>query len=346
MSGSLSSTILGGTVRPTGSMNEMPTMGPSPDQPVETGNSDEGGRPIQTSAALYLYTFLATLFLLLTVSGVIVIRSFILRRRHRRLVEEAIRNGTWVPPPPLLSARTPRVDLSKKPVMWDAYLGSNEPDSHRGSYGGSMSHEDVKDWEAIKPVSAAYLAPRTVTDLSGNSKASPNAALAPTTTTATSMLVSGLRAIPGLMLDGLKWMAGYPPSARRSSDLSSAQGNIHGLGSDTPGDAGLGKVENPPSSGPDGGPPVVRVAVIIAMPHPPKPTTASSSSSPPIPNGSHPLATNQPPSSHPTWDEEEPLPVMEMGVAELVMNRPENEGSASGKAALTRDSSSIRTEEV
>ena len=346
MSESLSS-LVSRTARPTGGMNEAPTRGP--DSPMGTGNAEDSGsnRPIATSAALYLYTFLATLFLLLTVSGVIVIRSFILRRRHRLLVEEAIRNGTWVPPPPPFSARTPRVDLSKKPVMWDAYLGSNDHDSHGGFYGGSVSHEDVKDWDAIKPVSAAYLAPSPMADLSGTSKVSANATSTPTNATATSMLVSGLRAVPRLMLDGLKWMAGYPPSTRRSSDLSSAQGNLHGLGSDTSGNAGLGKVENPPSSGPDGGPPVVRVAVIIAMPHPPKPTTASSSASPPIPSGSHPLATNQPPSSHPTsWDDEEPLPVMEMGVAELVMNGPENQGSSSGKAALTRDSSSIRTEEV
>jgi len=44
-----------------------------------------------------VYTFLATLVLLLSVSGAIVFRSFVLRRRHRMMVEEAIRNGTWVP---------------------------------------------------------------------------------------------------------------------------------------------------------------------------------------------------------------------------------------------------------
>ena len=45
-----------------------------------------------------VYTFLATLILLLGVSAAIVIRSLILRRRHRALVEEAIRNGTYVSP--------------------------------------------------------------------------------------------------------------------------------------------------------------------------------------------------------------------------------------------------------
>lgn len=44
-----------------------------------------------------VYTFLATLVLLLGVSLAIVLRSLCLRRRHRRMVEEAIRNGTFHP---------------------------------------------------------------------------------------------------------------------------------------------------------------------------------------------------------------------------------------------------------
>ncbi|KAF5374037.1 hypothetical protein D9757_010075 [Collybiopsis confluens] len=39
-----------------------------------------------------VYTFLATLVLLLGISGAIVARSLVLRRRHRRMIEEAIRN--------------------------------------------------------------------------------------------------------------------------------------------------------------------------------------------------------------------------------------------------------------
>lgn len=89
-----------------------------------------------SSASLYLYTFLATLVLLLSVSAAIVIRSLLLRRRHRRLVEEAIRNGTYVPGMFGNGAglggpwggfpgggRGNKVDLAMKPKLWEAYLG-------------------------------------------------------------------------------------------------------------------------------------------------------------------------------------------------------------------------------
>ncbi|KAJ6522430.1 hypothetical protein DFH09DRAFT_1330566 [Mycena vulgaris] len=46
------------------------------------------------------YMLLVTLILLLDVSSAIVMRSLLLRRRHRCVVEEAIANGTWVPPAP------------------------------------------------------------------------------------------------------------------------------------------------------------------------------------------------------------------------------------------------------
>ncbi|KAG5732940.1 hypothetical protein E4T56_gene17250, partial [Termitomyces sp. T112] len=78
---STSSTFSSSSVEPTSS-----SRGPS-----NNGN---------TSATLYLYTFLATLVLLLSVSAAIILRSLILRRRHQRLVAEAMRNGTWVPPSP------------------------------------------------------------------------------------------------------------------------------------------------------------------------------------------------------------------------------------------------------
>ncbi|KAL0569904.1 hypothetical protein V5O48_012061, partial [Marasmius crinis-equi] len=61
------------------------------------------------------------------VSAAIVVRSLLLRRRHRRMIEEAIRNGTYVPPANAMwdSGRGGRgqVDLGRKPVMWEAWLG-------------------------------------------------------------------------------------------------------------------------------------------------------------------------------------------------------------------------------
>ncbi|KIY50245.1 hypothetical protein FISHEDRAFT_71854 [Fistulina hepatica ATCC 64428] len=95
---------------------------------------------ISGSASLYLYTFLATLVLLLGVSAAIVIRSIMLRRQHRRLIEEAIRNGTWVLPP----AQAAKVDLSKKPRMYEVYVDKE----------GNMYNAT---WEAVTPFAAACI---------------------------------------------------------------------------------------------------------------------------------------------------------------------------------------------
>ncbi|SJL14418.1 uncharacterized protein ARMOST_17874 [Armillaria ostoyae] len=103
----------------------------------DNGNGNDGGS-LNSSASLYLYTFLATLILLLGVSAAIVFRSLILRRRHRRMVEEAIRNGTWIPP---TNGRGMRYDPSQKPIMHEAAM--NVQKNHH-------------DWEACKPFSVSY----------------------------------------------------------------------------------------------------------------------------------------------------------------------------------------------
>jgi hypothetical protein len=90
-----------------------------------------------------VYTFLATLILLLGVSAAIVVRSLLLRRRHRRMVEEAIRNGTWVPPAPKV-----RVDLRKKPRLWDAWVAPPVLGGvGTGPAGGEGGERD--EWEGI-----------------------------------------------------------------------------------------------------------------------------------------------------------------------------------------------------
>ncbi|KAJ8580043.1 hypothetical protein M405DRAFT_834984 [Rhizopogon salebrosus TDB-379] len=93
------------------------------------------------------YTALiATLVLLLAVSSAIVVRSLVLRRRHQRIVEEAIRAGTWLPHQaydPRSSRR--RRDIGKKPKMWEAWL--------RSDHGGGDSK---CAWNDIIPIHAAY----------------------------------------------------------------------------------------------------------------------------------------------------------------------------------------------
>ncbi|KAJ7506976.1 hypothetical protein B0H11DRAFT_187814 [Mycena galericulata] len=132
---------------PTSSFSEpqtftqpFPSFSPSPSGgPILGGgnggqdNNNGQNAGIQPSAQLYLYTFLATLILLLGVSSAIVMRSLILRRRHRRMVEEAIANGTWVPPTPRV-----KVDLRKKPRLWDAHIAPPVLDARADEWEGIM----------------------------------------------------------------------------------------------------------------------------------------------------------------------------------------------------------------
>ncbi|KDR82759.1 hypothetical protein GALMADRAFT_220749 [Galerina marginata CBS 339.88] len=86
------------------------------------------------SSNLYLVTFLATLFLLLFVSCAIVLRSYILRRRYQRRLDEAMAAGM------LLAPRTQgskRKRFGAKPKLFDAWLAG----------GGDT-------WDHIKPLSA------------------------------------------------------------------------------------------------------------------------------------------------------------------------------------------------
>ncbi|TCD64458.1 hypothetical protein EIP91_004062 [Steccherinum ochraceum] len=94
-----------------------------------TSNPNFTNNVFSSSASLYqhhptdyhslpaVYTFLATLVLLIAISALVITRTFVLRRRQRLLIEEAIRNGTYVPPP----TGQPKVKV-EKPVLWDVYL--------------------------------------------------------------------------------------------------------------------------------------------------------------------------------------------------------------------------------
>ncbi|KAG1750562.1 uncharacterized protein EDB91DRAFT_1108178 [Suillus paluster] len=114
-----------------------------------TATSTNSAEPsLTSSAALYLYTFLATLVLLLAVSSAIVVRSLVLRRRHQRIVEEAIRAGTWLPHQPYdPRGSRRRREIGKKPKLWEAWLRS-------GDYSGA---DGKCTWDDIMPVYAAHV---------------------------------------------------------------------------------------------------------------------------------------------------------------------------------------------
>jgi hypothetical protein len=129
------------------------TTSVDPSTTSDAGNS--GGTPAGTSA-LYLYTFLATLLLLLGISAAIVCRSIIVRRRTRRLIEEAIANGTWIPP----AVRVP-VNLAEKPLLYDVYT-ELDPEQE-----GEMQ-EKAAMWNDILPVSPTLVRknPKLINQLS------------------------------------------------------------------------------------------------------------------------------------------------------------------------------------
>nr|GAT49521.1 predicted protein [Mycena chlorophos] len=143
----------------------------------DNGGGSGGWNPIGGSAKLYLYTFLATLIILLGVSSAIVYRSLLLRRRHRRMVEEAIANGTWIPP-----AQRVRVDLRKKPRMWDAWMAPPTRAVAVGQEADELKGGRNDEWGAVMPFAASYIPPATV------DAASSTVALASTTTRTTPAL--------------------------------------------------------------------------------------------------------------------------------------------------------------
>ncbi|KAF8964370.1 hypothetical protein BDZ97DRAFT_1919057 [Flammula alnicola] len=91
--------------------------------PSDSSSPQHGGNG-STSSNLYLVTFLATLFLLLFVSCAIVLRSYLLRRRYQRRLDEAMAAGM------LLAPRTQgskRKRFGAKPKIIDTWLSDGGP---------------------------------------------------------------------------------------------------------------------------------------------------------------------------------------------------------------------------
>ncbi|KAF9808525.1 hypothetical protein IEO21_07856 [Rhodonia placenta] len=124
----------------------------TPSQTLGSENSGSGSS--SPSSSLYLFTFLATLFLLLFVSAAIVLRSFILRRRFRRRVEEALAAGILLTPTAGAPGSRKRLE---KPRLWDALLLP----AHR------------EEWANVMPVAARLLNVATARTANGDSPAVP-----------------------------------------------------------------------------------------------------------------------------------------------------------------------------
>ena len=71
----------------------------------------------------FRFTFLATLVLLILISFAIIVRSFVLRRRFRRRVEEALAAGAILPVPAPRGNRQRR-DHRERPIIYDTWVKS------------------------------------------------------------------------------------------------------------------------------------------------------------------------------------------------------------------------------
>ncbi|KIM42016.1 hypothetical protein M413DRAFT_445201 [Hebeloma cylindrosporum] len=335
---------------------------------IPTGGGPPNNSPsgtLATSAALYLYTFLATLVLLLTVSAAIVIRSFVLRRRHRRMVEEAIRNGTWVPPSP--PSRAAKVDLSKKPILWEAYIDNKGSISYSHGGGGSINPdwtaEQPKEWDMIRPISAAYLPSSTAMEPTDSTPTNPIPGPTPIDEPPSDPGASPTRiSRPRAIFSRAMRMLNPTPVETSPLPVANLPDANTNAGVSGAGDAHISMTELDEKRQ---SPSLMRVAVLIAMPSPPSSSSSSSSStspstavplpgsvsteassssspSPPPPpiispssspakpsittTQSHPLQINPafPLPLSPTQDEEPLLPHIEMGVADVLVVPPDS----------------------
>ncbi|EMD32688.1 hypothetical protein CERSUDRAFT_118451 [Gelatoporia subvermispora B] len=141
----------------------MPTISStssSPSSSATNGNDnfDPAAPALTSSASLYLYTFLATLLLLLSVSAAIILRSYVIRRRARAAIAEAIANGTYIPPPAVIAATQP------KPVLSDVWIDTKMMLEEERDEKEKMKEREMRiwqggEWSRMMPVSATLIAP-------------------------------------------------------------------------------------------------------------------------------------------------------------------------------------------
>ncbi|CAE6400956.1 unnamed protein product [Rhizoctonia solani] len=250
------------------------TVVPSPTNGGNNGNNGNGnGNGFNSgggvNSTLYLFTFLTTLLLLLAVSCGIVIRSFVLRRRFHRRVEEAIAAGVLLPGQgdvgmgPGGHIGTFRRPIGEKPKMWEVWIN---PSSASDKYTSASS-----EWSNVQP-----LAVTQISEVSLNTVIPPKIEMIQQETPTETPLLErlGLHSIfrrdrsqtrvapninptplsPGVPLPTL----GYSPSAPHD-----------------------GAQTNKTSNAPEGNS-SVQVAVFVAMPDPSRPRYVPGTSSSPV----------------------------------------------------------------
>ncbi|KAI0040913.1 hypothetical protein FA95DRAFT_1611412 [Auriscalpium vulgare] len=122
---------------PTPAFTPPPLSSATPDAPTPTMPTGSSADRSQAPSSLYLYTFVATLILLVVICALLVGRGMVRRRHQHAALLEAIANGTHPPP----------VCPTDRPKMWEVYVGPEK-----------KGERDVeKGWADLRPVSARVI---------------------------------------------------------------------------------------------------------------------------------------------------------------------------------------------
>ena len=224
------------------------------------------------------------------------------------MIEEAFRNGTLLSP--TIAAGygfRQRVDLSKKPKMWDAWVETSEqPTTGR-------SREKEWYWDMMKPFSAVYVgAPGNNADRSSSNRPGT---LTPGQTLRGRMGSAALHAGRALA---------YYVSTRptMNSPHSSPQHSSTHLALPTNLDSGDA---------------TVKVAVLIAMPRKPKDSSLSASLSPASSTPPVSQLLSPPPIGQTGNDDDEQLPHLEMGITEVRIVANSDDSVPQGKSSMATE---------
>ncbi|KAH9922793.1 uncharacterized protein BXZ73DRAFT_104027 [Epithele typhae] len=210
-----------------------------------SSSADNNGTP---SSSLYLFTFLATLFLLLAISSAIILRGIFLRRRFRRRLEEAFATGLLSPSDDVFGGGRLHRRKLQRPTLFDV--------SVTAPYFSTSSPPDG-NWEKLMPFSGNISSEKQGLDLASDAATTASAPPRPGHT-------RRLLERAGYILPRGRLRRNAPPApAQPASTPPTAATASPGPSPSPEGDVPL---EGPPD--PVARAAEVRVAVVIAMPHP------------------------------------------------------------------------------
>lgn len=264
--------------------------------------------------------------MLLLVWGAITLRAYIHRRRRRRLEEEARRNGTYFPSAPPVRVRPPRVELGKKPDFWEAYLGRGSTGRKKEELDTCTNWKSEYRWHSIKPIYAGYAEPLTCDPKSDSTTSSSPPVFIPSPTSAprvddeenqrTAEVSTGPTPGPSLLTRATRIFLNPNSTVPASSSADNRTNSRENVST----------TELNPNL-----PVSIRVAVLIAMPRA-SPSSHGSSSTPLSASKAHPTTSHSLELSSPSLttlrmtddEEEQPLPLLVMGVADVAISRSGN----------------------